>query len=903
MKIRGKRLTALLLVMVLAVSLAACGKGSGSGKDGKDGKGGTQEAGAAMPEVTIKDGVVRATEVVVADSSIDMDGVQLLGMEDGWFYGFFYSDEGEAEQGYGLVRFKTDGSALEKIPCSGLDASAEIVASAFYDGCFYLGLASYQNSPALDYALANEGTTAETAIPEDLSEDATGVYQVCCVAADGKVKWTTQTNKDTSDAYYFINSLAVSEEGVFVSSSDSVDRFDRENGEFAENICKVSEADLTGALYVLQDGKVIMTDDFSSAMKISAYDPGQKKFVESATFPNALQGATLYAGTSYDYYLAGEDGIYGANVGSSELKSVINFVNSDLDAQGVVRFFETADGQYALQAYGSDTSVQVYLLDPVAPEDVKEKKELTLGGYYIDYEVRSEVIRFNKESDQYRISLVDYSKYDLDTDEYYDSTGLTKMNTDIASGNAPDIMLIGEQMPTDSYIAKGVFEDLTDRYNNDTEIDKSDFLKNVTDAFLTDGKMYMAVPGFTISGVSGKTKFIGDGKDLSIKKARQIAADRGLKEGAIFGVIDRDTVLQSAIEFSGDQFIDRETHSCDFNNEQFRQLLEFVKQFPEAVSEEEYNDYFTQYLGDRAILNIQVINTIYDYNYMTRDLFGDLNITLTGFPSESNKGPAVSPALGLAINSSTSDPDGCWSFVRRFYLPEYQMKMEGCLPVSEKAIDAQGQALIESLKEQREEYEAYMRELDQTAAPDAENAAAEQDQSAAGTDQAPAASEDKAGETADAPTPQDAVSLDSTQETAAEEMPPVEESEDLMNVPIPEEDFDGTHEEYEAYVAEFEKELAEAGGTFTAEVITEDEALAAGDGTAAASANLPDFNESDLQQFKEIVKGLNYAVNSDTDVWSIVSEEAEAYFADQKSVEEITDIIQSRVQVYLKENE
>ena len=35
----------------------------------------------------------------------------------------------------------------------------------------------------------------------------------------------------------------------------------------------------------------------------------------------------------------------------------------------------------------------------------------------------------------------------------------------------------------------------------------------------------------------------------------------------------------------------------------------------------------------------------------------------------------------------------------------------------------------------------------------------------------------------------------------------------------------------------------------------------------------------------------------------IIKEESAAYFAGQKSAEEVSDIIQSRVQVYLKENE
>ena len=66
---------------------------------------------------------------------------------------------------------------------------------------------------------------------------------------------------------------------------------------------------------------------------------------------------------------------------------------------------------------------------------------------------------------------------------------------------------------------------------------------------------------------------------------------------------------------------------------------------------------------------------------------------------------------------------------------------------------------------------------------------------------------------------------------------------------------------------------------------------------------LPDFGQSDIDAVKTILKNMKYQVNSETQIMKIIKEESAAYFAGQKSAEEVSDIIQSRVQVYLKENE
>ena len=89
---------------------------------------------------------------------------------------------------------------------------------------------------------------------------------------------------------------------------------------------------------------------------------------------------------------------------------------------------------------------------------------------YIFYFI-NDIIDFNKTNDKYRFTIKDYSVYN--TMEDY-TQGLTRLNTDIISGDVPDIMILNNQMPFNSYVAKGVFADLNEFLEKDTELKKED---------------------------------------------------------------------------------------------------------------------------------------------------------------------------------------------------------------------------------------------------------------------------------------------------------------------------------------------------------------------------------------------------------------------------------------------
>lgn len=66
---------------------------------------------------------------------------------------------------------------------------------------------------------------------------------------------------------------------------------------------------------------------------------------------------------------------------------------------------------------------------------------------------------------------------------------------------------------------------------------------------------------------------------------------------------------------------------------------------------------------------------------------------------------------------------------------------------------------------------------------------------------------------------------------------------------------------------------------------------------------LDDITDAEIQEFKDYINSMTHiSTNVDSDLLNIVLEEAAAFFAGDKTEDEVADLIQNRVSIYLGEN-
>ena len=578
---------------------------------------------------------------------------------------------------------------------------------------------SGEDSPANDPALQEESTEGITSPADEFKEDpdvadgesvlvvddvqevdpsetvgeGEAVYVLSCITPEGQELWTAPAKaSEGAEAEYFVNDIAYSSEGLVVSTSAGLDLYSSADGSFIRNIS--TDAMVRSATpYVLEDGTVAILSYGNSGEEIAVIDTKTGQLGNTYPIPSEIGATFLFPGHSYQLYLAGTNAVYGMNLDGSEIVKVVDFVDSDMDITAMTGFVEMEDSQYAAIVADLVGNNMVVSLKKVDPEVVANRKTITLGSYYLDYEVRKQVFAFNKQSQDVRVSIVDYAQYNGETG----SEGLTRLNTDIASGNAPDIMVLSAVMPIKSYINKGVFEDLTPYMEADEEIAGREYLTNVFDAFKTDGKMYAVIPSFFVNSIVGKTEDIGDGSGFTIDLVKQIAQKKGVAPELIFGVATQKDVLYSALEMCGDQFIDWEKSECRFDSDEFIQLLEFIGQFPEKIDESKYQEDTTAfYRSGKALFTREAVGSFDEYVNLRHGIFGT-DITLAGFPSPKPGTATIFPQLEIAVNASSENKDACWSFVRRFLLDDYQNSVSMYWPVSIDALDKMANTAMEPL--------------------------------------------------------------------------------------------------------------------------------------------------------------------------------------------------------------
>ena len=639
------------------------GPGSEEGPGGADqeGPGGPAEAGAEVVEEG-PGGPAEAGAEVVEEGPVEA------------------SEEGQAQspaaEGKGQVaEFYTEGGdspandpALQEDPSNGITSPAD---EAKGDG---------NPTDAEEELIISEASEVD---PASSAQTVESVYVLSCIAPDGTEVWTAPAKvPENAEMDYFVNSVAYSGEGLIVSTSMGLDLYNAQDGSFLRTVSTDDQLKSVTP-YVLEDGTVVTVTYGGTGEQITVINMETGTVGDSYPVPSEAGMSFVFPGKTWQLYMAGANAIYGMNLDGSGITKIVDYVDSDMDVTAVTGLAELEDGNLAVIAVDMDGSSVVEILSKVDPEVVAGRKTITLGSYYLDYEVRKQVFAFNKSNQDVRISIVDYSQYDGEAG----NEGLSRLNTDIASGSAPDVLVLSAVMPVSSYISKGVFEDLTPYMESDEEISGKEYLTNVFDTFKSDGKTYAVIPAFYVNTIVGKTEDIGDGSGFTLDFADQLAATKGIAQGRMFGLAGREDIFYQALELCGDQFIDWDKSQCKFDSPEFIRLLEFISQFPAKIDDAAMQEDTTAfYRNGKALFARESVGTFDEYVNLRYGYFGT-EITMAGFPSQTPGTAAISPQLEIAVNAASDEKDACWSFVRRFLLDEYQNSIEMYWPVSISSLD------------------------------------------------------------------------------------------------------------------------------------------------------------------------------------------------------------------------
>lgn len=409
---------------------------------------------------------------------------------------------------------------------------------------------------------------------------------------------------------------------------------------------------------------------------------------EKAEFPlgeNIYSYSFVKGEMGYDFWMSNNIALYGYNIGDAQPTEICNYANSDIDlSYGSAIPTLLDDGRLLLSYYDYTERENVLLaLTKLDPSQIKEKYIITVAGAYLGSDIKSALMKFNRTSEDYKIVFKDYSSYNNESNEW---TGAqTKLEQDIISKNdAPDIILVSSISNYDSLAAKGAFADLNTFIDSDESFDASKYLENVFKALESNGGLYRITPTVNFYTIAGKKSLFGDKTSLTMKEFLDMHKSLGEDE-RMFMEETRDGVGRELINVSINQFIE-ESGRCNFNSEEFKSLLEYLKDIPEDYTayEEEWqtNNNYWQEMEMSYIKGTTKLYPVYISNFNVIpevEAYLGEEAAILGFPTNDadSSGTIIYPGTMFAINANSKVTAGAWKALKYLLSDEYQNKFSG----------------------------------------------------------------------------------------------------------------------------------------------------------------------------------------------------------------------------------
>ncbi len=533
-----------------------------------------------------------------------------------------------------------------------------------------------------DEKIISLGSGSIDMICPDFAADGTGYYIYSDYSSDKPTLYLKKIGSDGSELSsikleditapgfengYYPRGICAAPDGIYVNFYDKIAVFDYDGkliNAFSDNNMNnwTMLKGASGAIYTWSYGdngfELHRIDISADEPAINVPLPFDSPVYDQSVYPVSGFGDT-------ELFISDGMSLFSFDPDACTKEKVLDWVDSGISIMEVSKIFPSKNGFVCGgSAFRSEKPCvySVYLTQ----KEQEEKTELILAGdnYSLDSFIRNQAVCFNRDSEKYKVTLKTYPDDDTQA-----------LNMDMLSGNVPDILMMGTDISSGIYASKGIFADLYEFIDKDSELSREDFLPNLLKACETDGHLYTFSDRFKVFTVLGKTSVFGDKQGITIEELKSISSGRPETAESFPGSCKND-ILDYALYMSGDRFLDMQNGTCDFTCDYFIRLLEYANEYMNSVDMDSYFDdafwgrYATMYADESALLLITFLADYSDIYAIEHDNFGE-PVTAVGFPCESGFGSTFEMDTSFAICSSENE-EGAWEFVRTLLLPEYQ---------------------------------------------------------------------------------------------------------------------------------------------------------------------------------------------------------------------------------------
>lgn len=675
-----KKMTSLALAAALTFSLAACGGGSEPQKEAAGG-----QAENTLPEWVY---VPEFLQIGEEEENISYYDMKLSG--DRLYYTTYNWDQETETSAMTLCQYSlTDGTKTE-IPLNLPEDASMGTWTVGADGSVYAAMYVWT-----------------------MNEDGSGQSSRTLAKLDGQ--GNTVYANDVSDIFgdgnsYISGILADGQGRVYIIGDSSIWLFDEEGNRAGTVEMTSGNRSYINGFGCGADGKAYLcvtnygeSDSSTSLTEINFETRSLGEGFED--FPQGYGNGDVVQNADGMFLAQNGTTVYEYDPQKQERHALFDWLDCDINGSNVRSFGCLDDGRLVAVYEDWDSGDSgVALLTKTSSAEVPQRQQIVLATMYAgSSDIKAAAVQFNKTNDKYRVTIRGYvNEDDWSVEAYADA--LNRLNSDIASNNCPDIIDLSN-VDIKQLAAKGAFEDLGRYLDRSPSLSREDLVANVLDAYTYDGVLVSIPDSFRLETVIGSTSQVGEEMGWTLEE--MIAFADAHPGAELFDRVSKQTIMNYALTYNIDTFVDWNTASCNFDSDDFKKLLEFVNRFPnqeDFTYEEGQASEATRIQKGEVLLSNAHISELDEIQLYIEMFQGP--VTCIGYPNtDGSSGCILTGNNAYAIAAKSNVKDGAWAFIEG-YLTRESTRYRWGFPTNQNELNrmADEAVKVEYLTDENGEY-------------------------------------------------------------------------------------------------------------------------------------------------------------------------------------------------------